>query len=436
MLSSLLQVAYHAADLMVVGRFEGETALAAVGSTGALTSLIINLFVGLSVGAGVCVAHGVGAKNRVEVKRAVHTSIMLAAILGVFVGIFGFVFAPQMLVLMDTPADVLAPASLYVRIIFLGVPSSLLGNYSASILRSAGDSKRPLIFFSISGFVNVVFNVIFVVVFKLGVAGVALATIIAQTLSATMLIVYLIKSDGMVHLSFKYLRIHKKTLKKLLTIGIPSGIQSSLFSFSNVIIQSSINSFGASVIAGSAASGNIEGLFAVAYQSLGTSSVTFVGQAVGANRRDEVKKIIWTSIRIILVLAVVLVPVSVIFSKPLLEMYVSEGGAVLDAALERFNVMILPLVLCGVVDLGSGALRGLGKSIYATVISLVCVFFFRWLWMIAVFPIFMTPVFIYLATVVSRALNAIFNFITLYVLDVKEKKRKMLLQGKPEVENE
>ena len=433
MVTSLLQVTYHAADLMVVGRFDGENALAAVGSTGALTGVIINLFIGLSVGAGVCVAHGVGAKNRVEVKRAVHTSMLLATMLGVVVGVLSFIFAPQLLTLMDTPVDVIEPASLYVRIIFLGTPMSSLSNYSASILRSAGDSKRPLICYTVSGLVNVIFNVIFVVIFKLGVVGVALSTIISQTLSAIMMIVYMMKSDGIVHFSFKHLKIHKKTLKKLLKIGIPSGIQMSLFSFSNVILQTSINSFGAAVIAGSSASANIEGMFSVVYSALGTSAVTFVGQAVGANRKDEVKKIIFTSVRIILVLAVFLVPVAFFLRKPLLSLYVSDGGPVLDAALERFIVMLLPTVLCGIVDLGSGALRGLCKSMHATIISLLCVFLFRWLWMITVYPLVETVLFVYLATVVSRILNAIFNYVTLYVIMQKEKRQKLLTQVTCEV---
>lgn len=426
MLSSMLQMLYNAADLMVVGQFEGEVALAAVGSTGALTGLILNLFIGLSVGVGVCVAHGVGAGNAEDVRRSVHTSILLALIMGVAVGIFGYFFAPQMLILMDTPENVIEHATVYVKIIFLGSPASLLYNYTAAILRSAGDSKRPLIFLSISGLANVLLNLLLVAVFGIGIAGVAIATVTAQALSAVMMLIYMAKRGGMVHFSFHYLRIYGKNLKKMLVIGIPSGVQTSLFSFSNVIIQSSINSFGSTVMAGSAASANVEGLFSVIYSSLGTAAVTFVGQAVGAKRTNDVKKIVFNSLGVIFACAVVLVPIAFILRKPLLSIYVSDGGAVLEEALVRFSVMLLPTVLCGVVDLGSGALRGLGRSAYATVVSLICVFVFRWLWMIIVFPMYPTPTVIYLATVVSRALNAVFNYVLLFVFTKKHKKRSRL----------
>lgn len=415
MLTSVLQMLYNAADLVVVGRFEGELALAAVGSTGALSALILNLFVGLSVGVGVCVAREIGAGDREAVSRTVHTSMLVAVVMGAVVAVVGYIVSPYLLVLMDTPDNVLGYAITYVRIIFIGSPASLLYNYAAAILRSAGDSKHPLVFLSLSGLANVILNVIFVAALGMGVAGVALATVLSQVMSAVLIIAFMMKGGGMASLSLKKLRIHGKSLGDMLTVGVPSGLQQSLYSFSNVIIQSSINSFGSAVMAGSAASGNIEGLFSVVYSTLGTAAITFMGQAVGAKRTSELKRILLTCLNVIFVCAAVLVPVSFVLRRPLLSLYASESE-VMEAALVRFSVMLLPTVLCGIVDLGSGALRGIGYSAHTTVISLVCVFLFRWLWIAAVFPLFPNPVCVYLATVVSRLLNALFNYILLAFL--------------------
>lgn len=417
MVTSVLQVLYNAADLIVVGRFEGESALAAVGSTSALTSLVLNLFIGLSVGVGVCVARGIGASDREEVSRCLHTSMLVAVIMGIAVAAVGYIFAPEFLALMDTPENVIDSAIVYVRIIFIGSPFSLLYNYAAAVLRSAGDSKHPLVYLSVSGLANVVMNVVFVAVFGMGVAGVALATIISQAMSAVMMLVYMMKSNDndMIHFSFKKLGINGKSLKEILVVGIPSGLQSSLYSFSNVIIQSSINSFGSAVMAGSAASSNLEALFIVVYQALNNAAVTFMGQAAGAKRTSELKRIFFTCFKVLLACAAVLVPISFFLRKPLLSLY-ADGGDVMEEALVRFSVMLLPTVISGTVDLGSGALRGIGYSVHTTVISLVCVFLFRWLWMIIVFPLFPTPVCTYLATAVSRILNAVFNYILLAFL--------------------
>ena len=258
-LTGFLQSLYNAADLMVVGRFRGDLALAAVGTTGSLTNLIVGLFMGLSVGAGVVVAQYLGALNHKAVERVVHSAISIAAILGVAVGVIGFVFAPTLLRMMDTPDTVLNYAVLYIRIVFLGMPAQMMYNYCASMLRSTGDTFRPLLFLSISGLVNVLLNVVLVVVFGMGVEGVAIATAASNYLSAIMILVYMHRQEGCMHVSFRKLRMDRHIIGKILYIGVPSGLQSTLFSLSNVMIQASINSFGDVVMAGNTAASNLEG---------------------------------------------------------------------------------------------------------------------------------------------------------------------------------
>ena len=258
-LTGLLQCLYNAADLAVVGMFRGEIALAAVGSTGSLTNLIVGLFMGLSVGGGVVLAHQLGAQEYDRVSKTVHSSLLTAGILGIFVAVLGLFLAEPMLALMDTPETVLPYATRYLRIIFLGVPGSMVYNYAAALVRSTGDTKHPLIFLSISGIVNVALNLVLVAGFGMGVEGVAIATIASQYLSAVMILIFMARSESSIHFSPKRLRMDGATVRRILAIGIPSGIQSSLFSLSNVMIQSSINSFGDTVMAGNSAASNLEG---------------------------------------------------------------------------------------------------------------------------------------------------------------------------------
>lgn len=422
MLSGLLQTLYSAADLVVVGRFEGELALAAVGSTGSLTSLILGMFLGLAVGGGVCVAHGIGANDDEDVQKTVHTSILLSAIMGVAVAVIGFFLAPEMLKLMGTPDDVLPSASLYIRIIFLGSPASIIYNYAAAMLRAAGDSKRPLIFLTVSGIVNVVLNLFFVTVFRLGVAGVALATIISQAVSAVMVLFHMTRVDGPLHLYLRKLSLDKKRLKKILHIGIPSGIQSIVMAYSNVTVQSSINSFGSAVVAGSATSANVERLYYVAYHAFYDSSLTFVGQAVGAKRYDRIKRIVITSVVCVIMVAVVLTAFGLIFAEPLLKMYIPEGENALDAAMLRFTTLIVPYFLCGFMEIMVGALRGMGRSVTSTVISLIFACGLRIVWIATVFKVFTTPLCIYLTYPISWALTALVGGILVAVAVKKEMK--------------
>ena len=422
MLTGLLQTLYSAADLVVVGRFEGEVALAAVGSTGSLTNLILGLFMGLSVGAGVCVAHGIGAKQRLEVQRTLHTSILVALILGIIVSVVGFFLAPELLHLMGTPADVIDSASLYIRIIFIGAPASIVYNYAAAMLRASGDSKHPLIFLTVSGLANVILNIVLVAVFHIGVAGVAIGTIASQFISAVMIIVHMHRLEGALHLSFRRLRIHKKYLKKILLIGIPSGVQGTLFSLSNVILQSSINSFGSVVVAGSAAAANVEGFYYVAYHAFYDSALTFVGQSVGAKKFGEIKKIVESSVICVLLVALVIVSLGIIFSQQLLGLYVPDGSEALTAATERFMILVFPYFLCGFMEIMSGTLRGMGRSISSAVISLIFACGLRVVWIATVFRAFPSPWCIYITYPISWVLTSGVGLV-LVILAVKKEIR-------------
>ena len=255
MLSGILQLLFNAADIIVVGRFSGSHALAAVGSTSALINLLVNVFIGLSVGTNVLIAQYYGAKDRKNISETVHTSVLISLIL-VFVGV---ALAKPILKLMGTPDDVLNQAVLYIRIYFLGMPVTMLYNFGAAILRAIGDTKRPLYFLSIAGVVNVVLNLIFVIAFDMGVAGVALATVISQVISAALVVRCLVCMDGICRLNLKKLHIHRDKLMRMVQIGLPAGMQGAIFSLSNVLIQSSVNSFGSVAMAGNTAAANIEG---------------------------------------------------------------------------------------------------------------------------------------------------------------------------------
>ena len=379
MLTGLLQCFYNAADLAVIGRFRGELALAAVGSTGALTNLIVGLFMGLSAGVGVVVAYYMGAQRYKTVSRVVHNSILIAAILGVFVMGIGMVLAPVLLRWMDTPETVLEGAVLYIRIIFCGVPASMMYNYCASMLRSTGDTKRPLIFLSISGIVNVLLNLLLVAVFGMGVEGVAIATITSQYLSAVMILVYLAKNDGVLKFSFRKLHLNKLIIKKILAIGIPSGIQASLFSLSNVMIQSSINYFGDVVMAGNAAGGNLEGFVYIAMNSMYQAALTFVGQNVGAKKYKNIKRITLYCVICATVIGVTVGGIILLFGEFFVGIYASEPD-VIAAGLTR-NWSILPFYwMCGIMEVLCGSIRGMGKSMTTMVISLIGACALRVVW--------------------------------------------------------
>lgn len=409
-ITGILQCFYNAADLVVVGQFRGDLAVAAVGSTGSLTNLIIGLFMGLSVGAGVCVAHHVGAKEPEEVKKVVHTSVLLSLICGIVIAVFGFFFSKELLELMDTPADVLPLATLYMKIIFIGVPASMVYNYVAAMIRSVGDSKRPLIFLSISGVVNVILNVFLILAFDMGVDGVAIATIVSQYLSAIMSVVYLMKTSGPLRLSLKALRIDGAKVKKMLHIGIPSGIQSTLFSLSNVLIQSSINSFGDVIVAGSAASASLEGFLYIAMNSMYHVALTFVGQNVGAKKYKNIKRITAYSAILVAAIGIICGAILLTFRYPLISLYVSSNAAT-DAAMERMFIIAGTYFLCGLMDVFCGVLRALDRSVTAMIISLGGACGLRILWIQTMFRWFPSPQMVYISYPITWIVTLSFHLI-------------------------
>ena len=415
-LTGLLQTFYNAADLVVVGHFNGHIALAAVGSTGALNSLVVGVFMGLSVGAGVCAAQYIGAKEYDRVRKVLHTSVLTALILGVTVAVAAVIFTRDLLLLMDTPSDIIDYSTLYMRIVFCGIPANLLYNYCASILRSSGDTKHPLIFLTIAGIVNVVLNVILVTLFDMGVAGVAVATLTSQVLSAVMVVVYMARTDGYLKISLKELRISKKELGRILIIGIPSGIQSALFSLSNTAIQSAINSFDSVVIAGNSAAANIEGFIWIAMNAVHQAAITFVGQNVGAKKYKRIGRVLVVCLVVVTATWAVVAGIAILFRHQLLALYAGGEEAIIQAGIARMSVIAATYVLCGYMEVICGAVRAMGKSFTTMVFTLIGVVGVRILWINTVFKAINTPFSVYLSYPVSWIISIAFNLAIFFVV--------------------
>lgn len=379
LLTGTLQLLYNAADIVVVGQFASDNSLAAVSSTGSLINLIVNVFMGLSVGASVIVSQNMGAGKHKDVSEAVHTAIAISVVCGIAVGIFGFFASKGMLQLMDSPDDVIDLSALYVKIYFLGMPANMIYNFGAAILRAVGDTKRPLYYLTFSGLINVILNLIFVIVFHMDVAGVALATIISQVISAVLVVRCLLKSEGPVKLIPSKIRIHGDKLKKIIAVGLPAGIQGSLFSISNVIIQSSINAFGAAAMAGNGAAANIEGFIYVAMNSLHQAAITFTGQNYGAGNIKRIKTVCIECMVLVTVVGFVMGMLILFFGEPLLSIY-TDVQAEIEFGLVRMNMIMFTYFLCGTMDVMVGMLRGIGHSLTPTIVSIACVCGFRMLW--------------------------------------------------------
>ncbi len=386
MLSGILQLLFNAADLIVVGQFatNSKTALAAVGSTGSLTNLIINVFIGLSVGSNVLVARFYGAKRNDEVNRVVHTSIMISIIFGIFLAFFGVATARYLLELMDTPEDVLDQATLYMRIYFAGMPVIMLYNFGSAILRAMGDTKRPLYYLLIAGIVNVILNLIFVIQFHLDVAGVAIATVISQAISAALIVLSLTKSDGPCRLNLQKLRIHKTELLRMAQIGLPAGFQGAIFSISNVLIQSSINSFGSTAMAGSTASANIEGFVYTAMNTFHHTAVNFTSQNLGAHKFDRIKKSILLNIVLVSIVGILLGGGAYLLGPELLRIY-NKDAEVVSYGMIRLLYVCVPYFLCGIMDTLVGGIRGMGVSVLPMFTSLIGACGLRILWIYTIF---------------------------------------------------
>ncbi|MBR7142803.1 MAG: MATE family efflux transporter [Clostridia bacterium] len=384
-LTSILQLLFNAADLVIVGRFRGSVAVAAVGATGSITNLIVNLFVGLSVGAGVAVARSFGKNDEQDVHRIVHTSLPTAILSGIVLTVVGVIFSPTFLAWMDTPANVLPLSTVYMRIYFAGITFSMVYNFCASILRAVGDTKGPLLFLFAAGVINVVLNVFFVTVFGMSVDGVALATTISQGVAAILVVRALMRRTDCCRLTLSKMHIYAKQLLKIVYIGLPAGIQGSLFSISNVIIQSSINSFNDIVVAGNAAAGNLEGFVYVCLNAFHQTAVNFTGQNAGARQYGRVRKILWICLGCVSVVGIVAGSAVYAAGEHLLAIYITDSPEAIGYGLTRLAFICLPYFLCGLMDVSTGALRGLGSSLTPMVISVLGICGIRILWIYTVF---------------------------------------------------
>lgn len=384
MISGILQLLYNAADLIVVGNFGSDNAVGAIGNTGSLINLIVNAFMGLSVGANVSLARCVGEKNVEKAHRVVSSSIILAIVAGIFVGIFGFIFAPTFLTWMATPSDVIELSSIYIRIYFIGMPFNLLYNFGAALLRGTGDTQRPLIYLAVAGIINVGLNFLFVLGFNLDVMGVALATIISQLISAILVVITLIKNQGYAKLDLKKMRIYQKESIEIIRIGLPAGIQGSIFSISNVLIQSSVNSFGSVAINGNSAAQNIEGFTYISMNSIYHAALSFTSQNYGAKKKENIKKVYLYCLIIVTLIGLVMGGLSYLFGESLLRLYTKNPQAI-EVGLNRMLYIAVFYFLCGIMDVSTGMLRGLGYAIIPMIISLIGACLFRIVWIYTYF---------------------------------------------------
>ncbi len=429
MFSGILQLLFNAADIIVVGNFAGDECVAAVGSTTSLINLITNLFIGLSVGANVLAANYFGAKKIDDLKETVSTAITVSLIGGFILACFGYFFAPELLKLMNTPDDVINLASVYMKTYFLGMPFMMLYNFSAALLRAVGDTKRPLYFLTAAGIINVVLNLIFVIVFKMNVLGVAIATVISQVVSSVLVFRCLLKDECGLKIEINNLRLYKHKLLRMLQIGIPSGIQGMLFSISNVIIQSSINLFDTAVVAGSAASCNIEGFAFTSINAFHQSAVSFTSQNKGAGRYDRINKILYTAWVYASVVAIVFALFFSTFDTKLISLYV-DGKDVIEAGIKRLNIIAWSYLLCAFMDVTVGAIRGLGYSVMPTVVSLLGVCGIRLFWIAFVFnnPAYQYVETIYYSYPISWAITFVAHLICFIFIKWKIKQRQSLLK--------
>ena len=390
MASSVLQLLFNAADVIVVGRYAGDASLAAVTSTGSIVNLMVNLFMGLSVGTNVIAAHALGREDNQVLEKTVHTAILISLIGGVILTVAGFFLSPILLEIMESPDNVIGLSSLYLRIYFLGMPAMLAYNFGSSLLRAQGDTQRPMIFLAVAGVINVILNLILVIVFHLDVAGVAIATIISQYISCALVLFCLTRETGPLHLDLKRLRIDPTALKNIAAIGLPAGLQGMVFSLSNMVIQSSVNSFGDIVMAGSGAAANIEGFVYVSMNAFYQTCLTFTGQNYGAGKPRRVDRVILLCEGFVALSGILCGALAYTFANPLLHIY-SPSDEVVVWGITRMTYVCLPYFLCGVMDVLVGALRGLGASVVPMCVSIAGVCGVRLMWIFTVFRAIHTP---------------------------------------------
>ena len=419
--SSLLQILFNTADVIVVGRFAGDNSLGAVGSTGSLINLMVNLFVGLSVGTTVVAANFFGAGKKSELKETVHTAILLSLISGIFLTIFGVVGAKQILQWMQSPKEILDLATQYLQIYFGGIISTMIYNFGSALLRAKGDTKRPVYILFFAGIINVILNLIFVILFKMDVAGVALATVISQTISAFLVVRCLLKETEEFKLDLKQLKINQQILIRIIKIGVPAGLQGIIFSLSNVIIQSSINSFGAVVIAGNSAALNIENFIFTGMNGFSQGTLTFISQNFGAKKYQRINKTIIVALFCVFLVGFVFGNLTVIFGRKLLSFF-TTSPEVIESGISRLKIICATYALCGMMDVMGNAIRGIGHSVLPMIITLLGACGIRLLWISTIFliPKFHSCTTIFVSYPISWTVTFIAHIICFFIVKKKE----------------
>ncbi len=418
MLSGILQLLFNAVDIIVVGQFTGNEALAAVGSTTALINVFVNLFIGISLGASVLAARFYATGQEKEMSETVHTSITLALISGIAMGIIGVIAAKGALELMDTPDNVLNLSTLYMRIYFMGMPFFMLYNYGAAILRAVGDTKRPLLFLIISGATNVLLNLLLVIQFHLGVAGVAIATVISQCISCILVLRCLYLSDGSYQLRFNKLGMKTRYVKQIFQIGIPAGIQSTIINFSNVLLQSSVNSFGSVAMAGYTAANNILGFLYVSVNSITQACMSFTSQNYGVRKFKRMDKVLLECLGLTVIVALVLGGGSYLFGAELMHIY-TKSSKVIECGVDIMLYTTVTYFLCGIMDLLPGALRGMGHSTVPMILSVIGTVGTRIVWIYVIFPCHRSLDFLFISYPVSWLLTIVMQVICFYFVRKK-----------------
>ncbi len=404
-LSGILQLLFNAADVIVVGQFAGSESLAAVGSTSSLTNLLVNLFIGLSVGVNVLVARFYGAQQEQEAQETVHTAVVISVLGGIVLAFMGVLLAEPLLTLMDTPEDVIRYSVLYMRIYFVGMPVMLLYNFGSAILRAIGDTRRPLYFLAVAGVINVVLNLVFVICFHMGVAGVATATVISQCVSAALIVRCLMKSEGCIRLRPDRLRIHWGKLAKIARIGLPAGVQGMLFSISNVLIQSSVNSFGSIAMAGNTAAQNVEGFVYTSMNAVHQTAVSFTSQNLGGKQYKRINRILLECVLFVTVIGLVLGNGVYLLGNQILGIY-SSDAEVVAYGMERLAIICTTYCLCGIMDVMVGSIRGLGYAVLPMIVSLMGACVFRIVYIYTVFEWDRTLRTLYISYPISWAMTA------------------------------
>ena len=425
MLSSVLQLLFNAADLVVVGRFCNELCVGAVGGTSSLVHLITNLFIGCGAGVAVCAANAIGSGNKELTKKIVHTASPLAAILGVFVSVIGLLFSGSILKMMSTPADILPLSSLYLKIYFLGAMPNFVFEFGAAILRASGDTKTPMKYLITAGATNLVLNVLFVTLFGMDVDGVATATVTAQALSAVLIIITLTNRKDECRLVFKQMKIRWSVLKKIIKIGLPAGLNGSIFSVSNIIVQASINSFGdGAIVSGNAAAASIEAFVYVAMNAFYQTSLNFTGQNMGAGNFKRVSRVLRRNLVCVSIVGVLGGLSIFVFARPLLSLYVPGNEVAIQTGITRITYICLLYFICGIMEVFTGAIRGMGASLTTLFISITAVCGIRIMWIFTVFqiPKFHTLDSLYIAYILSWS-GCILAQLVAYNVINKHKKR-------------